>query len=356
MAVALVVIVTMGIARGEGTNNPTPSSQPPALMVATNKPAEPAKPPGPSPRIQFEKTVYDFGSTSLVESLTGTFTFHNTGTGELKIGKLLQKASVKPDVLKPGEKGELVFKLSIGAAHGALEKHITVTSNDPQAPKTSLSIKVEVKQVLEISPQNIHLGNVRQGTITNVMVLVHRVDGKSLNITKAESGSKLLRTRVEPVEGSNDESAKVIIELQNEGTPRQFGESVKLSLEDVPQPVAAITIDGRLLGDVLVDPVMLYWPIRDTSSTNSEALPTREIKVLALTAGQPLDITNLTTNVKDLSLKLVAKNAGQTYVVVARLVKMPEKSVQGAIVFETNMTSQPKVVIPVTISIPKQLP
>ena len=343
LAAVLLVVATIGSARADGTNAP-----------GTNAP--PAVAPAPAGKIQFDKTVYDFGATSLVEAVTGTFTFQNTGPGDLKIEKPQPScgctvASVKPDSLKSGEKGELVFTVRVNGQRGALEKHITVPSNDPQAPKISLSIKVEMKQVLDISPPNIQLGNIRQGTITNVTVLVHRTDGKKLVISKAEPSNKLLRARIEPVEGSNDQSANVIIEVENEGTPRQFSENVKLSLEDIAQPVGVITLNGRLLGDVLVDPVMLYWPITDTSSTNSEALPVREIKVSAARPDQPLEIKNLTTNMKDLNLELVTKDAGKAYVVVAKFTQMPKQSVQGVISFETNTSSQPKVSVPVTVTV-----
>src|SRR5579862_5326087 len=166
LTVALIAMTTIGVARAD----------------QTNAPAEAAKPAAPAPKIQFDKTVYDFGSTSFVDSVMGTFTFSNTGQADLKVGKPQPScgctvASVKPEVLKPGEKGELVFKVNIGAAHGALEKHITVPSNDPQTPSISLSVKADVKQVIEVTPGLITMGAVRQGAVTNVTVLLHRTDG-----------------------------------------------------------------------------------------------------------------------------------------------------------------------------------
>jgi hypothetical protein len=336
LSVTLVVIAMMSVARAEDTNTPTASVS--------------------SPKIQFDKTVYDFGSTSLVDSLTGTFTFHNGGTGELKIGNLPPFARVTPQVLKPGENGKLVFKFDTGATPGMMQKFFTVPSNDPQTPNVSLSVKVQIEPILKISPQHIQLGNIRQGTITNVAVLIRRTDGNRIVITKAEPSSKLLRARIVPVTSTDNRSAIVIVDVDGEGTPRQFSENVKISLEGVGPPASMIIVNGRLLGDVTVEPATLYWRIADISSTNSEALPGREIKVTAVTPGQPLEIRNLMTTVKDLGMELVTKNAGKAYVVVARFTKMPKKSIQGAISFETNTSSQPKVVIPVMISVLKQQP
>jgi hypothetical protein len=345
LATVLWAVATIGSARAEGTNVP-----------GTNTP--PVAAPAPAPKLQFDKTVYDFGPTALVDSVTGTFTFQNTGEGDLKIQKPQPScgctvASVKPDLLKPGEKGELVFTVRVAGQRGALEKHITVPSNDPQAGRVSLSIKVEMKQIIEITPQNIQLGNLQQGTTTNVTVLVRRTDGKKLVISKAESSNKLLQVHVEPVESSSNQSANVILEIQNEGVPRQFSENVKVSLEGITQPVGVITLNGRLLGAVVVDPVMLYWPITDTSSTNSEALslPAREIKISAARPDQPVEIKNLATNMKDLNLDLVTKDAGKAYVVVAKFASIPKQSMQGVITFETNAASQQKVTVPVTVTV-----
>ena len=80
-------------------------------------------------------------------------------------------------------------------------------------------------------------------------------------------------------------------------------------------------------------------------------MPTREIKISAARPDQPLEIKNLTTNVKDLNLDLVTKDAGKAYAVVAKFTQMPKQSVQGVINFETNTSSQPKVAIPVTVTV-----
>jgi hypothetical protein len=344
LAAVLLAVTTVGSACAQGTNAPS---------AATNAPA--ALPP----KIQFDKTVYDFGPTSLVDSVTGTFTFQNAGTGDLKIQKPQPScgctvASVKPDLLKPGEKGELVFTVRVAGQRGALEKHITVPSNDPQAGKVSLSIKIEMKQIIDVTPQNIQLGNIRQGTTTNVSVLVRRTDGNKLVISKAEPSNKNVTTRIEPIEGSSNQSARVVIEVASEGTPRQFSENVKVSLEGITQPVSIITLNGRLLGDVLVDPPMLYWPITDTSSTNSEALPSREIKLSSTRPDLKLEIKNLTTNMKDLNLNLVTVDAGKTYKLVAKFGSMPKQSAQGTITLETNTATQPKITIPVTLTVLKR--
>ena len=80
------------------------------------------------PRIHFDKTVYDFGATSMVQQLTGTFTFQNVGDAllELKTPKTscgCTVASVEPEILKPGEKGALTFTVNLAAAANPIRGH-----------------------------------------------------------------------------------------------------------------------------------------------------------------------------------------------------------------------------------------
>ena len=64
-----------------------------------------------TPKIQFERTVYDFGSTSRVATVSGVFKFKNAGDGLLKIEPPKPTcgctfAELKPDTLAPGPVGE----------------------------------------------------------------------------------------------------------------------------------------------------------------------------------------------------------------------------------------------------------
>ena len=53
-----------------------------ALGVSLTGVATPAK---ETAKLQFERTVYDFGTATEGAEVAGKFLFHNTGTGVLKI-------------------------------------------------------------------------------------------------------------------------------------------------------------------------------------------------------------------------------------------------------------------------------
>jgi hypothetical protein len=75
----------------------------------------------------------------------------------------------------------------------------------------------------------------------------------------------------------------------------------------------------------------------------------RRITVSSTRPDQPLEIKNLTSSLKDLTVELATVETGKTYTVVATLAGTPAQSEQGSVSFDTNTSTQPKITIPVTI-------
>ena len=155
-----------------------------------------------APKLKFETMVYDFGTTSQVDHIQGTFVFTNAGDAVLKIQRPAPScgctvAGVKPDTLQPGEKGELTFRvnLSQGAA-GHIEKYITVPSNDTNNPSQRLTIKVDIRKIYDIQPSQVSVGTLREGAATNVTFMVRRVDGKELVLTKVRPTVRCCQARL----------------------------------------------------------------------------------------------------------------------------------------------------------------
>jgi hypothetical protein len=185
---------------------------------------------------------------------------------------------------------------------------------------------------------------------------VRRTDGQKLVIRSAEPSSKQVQVRVEPSEPANDQSAKLVVTIQNDGTPRRLNDNVKVYLEGIPQPAATVSVFGQLQGDVSVTPEQLYWPITDPSRSAQpvpESQTIRRVAVASTRADQALEVKNLSSSLKDLSVELVTEVTGKTYSVVAKFAAAPKESERGTISFETNTSSQPKITIPVTVTVLK---
>lgn len=327
--------------------------------------AEPGKEsPQPTPavpKIKFEQTVYDFGKTSMVEQVTGKFIYENTGTGVLKLEKPQPScgctvAGLKPEVLQPGEKGELTFTLNMPKVRQSMHKQITVLCNDPQAPRTILTVKAEYVPLYDVSPPYLNV-NVHKSQPTNVVVRVSRTDGKPLNVTNVKlfqtNSASWIQTKVDPDPRSTNNGVLITTSLKPEGNPRYFSELLNGYVEGSTQAVFSVTLYGRILGDISWTPEMIYWPITDPSRMNSNRPPI----VVRSALSEKLEIKNLTTTLKDvIGLDAVPKEDGKTYEIYARVTHLPDRSTNGYIRFETNIPSQPRVDVPITIAVIKPPP
>ena len=331
-----------------------------AITLATALAAASARAEG-TPKIQFDKTVYDFGVTSLVESVTGTFTFQNVGDGVLQLQKLKPScgctvASVNPETLKPSEKGELVFTISLGHGAQRLAKEIYVPSNDPQNPTVQLGIKVETESVFQAQPPAVSLGEMRLGASTNATVVVKRLDGKKLTIIKVEPTSPLITAKVEPLENADDQTARLRVEVKADGLPRHLSEQIRLYTDDSIGAGFAVFVSARLLGDIKLEPEALAWgmPAPGQWQEESDIVLSRSIIVSATQADRPLVVRNVSSSLKELKVKLVTLEKKRTYEIVATLSKRLTDSIRGTISFETNLPSLPKVQVPVEVNVWKQ--
>jgi hypothetical protein len=341
----LSAAILIGVARGEDTN---------AVPAG-------AKPAG-TPKLVFDNTVYDFGTTSSVSSVTGTFTFHNAGDALLEMKKPQPScgctvAGVKPESLKPGEKGELVFTVNLGNVQRLdVEKHITVPSNDPQnGGNVSLTIKAKVVPLFEADPTQVMLNTLRIGAKTNLTLHIKRVDGKSVGVTKVESTNPSFHPELVTNGNLDDSQAVIQVTVSAEGPPRQFRDELRVFTSNTNQAALAIPVLGRLVGDLSVVPEAVIWGIVDSASWTN-ARPEDKVRRIKITYDKPgatVELKNLVTSLSDLTVTLETNEIGKAYQVVAVLPEPPKDSERGTISFETNLASQPTVVVPVYVNVLK---
>jgi hypothetical protein len=314
------------------------------------------------PTIQFDRALYDFGVTSLVEAVTGTFTFQNVGDGVLEVGKPKPScgctvAKISPETLKPGEKGELVFTVSLGTTGIRLAKEITVPSNDPQNPSVQLGITVESVSVFRAQPPSASFGELRLGTVTNATIMVKRVDGKKLTITRVEPSSNLISAKVEPVENSDGREALIRVEFKAEGRPRHFSELMRVYTDDSIGAALTVYVRAHVLGDIKLEPESLAWGMPDPEhwdDPHPDVILERTITITATDTNRELVLRNVTSDMKELNVKLVTLETNQQYQIIATLPKRLKESIHGTISFETNLPSMPKVDVPVEVNLWRQ--
>lgn len=338
----------------------------PAAKPATPPPAPAALQlpiPG-APKIQFDKTVYDFGKTSQVSQVAGTFKIKNMGEGVLKLQKPVTScgctvASLKNDTLQSGDECELNFTLNVGPGKAVLHKTITVNCNDPQTPTTVLNLVVDYTPVFEVIPQMLSLQNLRMGATTNAYLQAKRLDGKKLVITKLVTTDPWLKAKLESMDQADGTSGKIALEVTPQGTPRRFYDRVVVQGEGGVE-VGSFYVSGNGVGDVSIMPEQIHWWLTATAINNFPAAATnqvisnqftRRIMVNSTVPGRPLFISNITSTIPTIKTEAIRRPNQSGYDLIARLTEPPKTNLTGSISFETSLPSQPKVTVPITLQV-----
>lgn len=315
--------------------------------------------PDGTPKIQFEQTVYDFGKTSQVATVSGVFKFKNTGEGVLKLeppkpacGCTLTE--LKPDTLQPGESGELAFTLHLGQVKAQFDKSIAVKSNDPQTPEVTLHVKADYTPLYDINPMtitpNLAFGMEEAAEFTTLT----RTDGKPLGQLRFVPSKPWITAAVETDAKAEGDSARIRILIQREGTPRRFSEFVQVyAAGQTNAPVASIYVFGQVMGEVALSPEALYWSVTDAAKTTSERAESQVLRRLTIRSveGKAIELKNPQSSIKGINVELVPKEAGKVYELLARLDEVPASSVSGNVSFETSVAAQPRIEVPVIVNV-----
>jgi hypothetical protein len=340
--VALCIGVDLGLSHSLALANAADQSQA-AVPSALGK-----------PRIKFDQTVYDFGNTCKVEQVTGKFTFVNAGDGVLKLAQPSTScgctvAAVKPEVLQPGEHGDISFSLYLGPMRAILQKEITVSSNDPETPKTVLKVRADYTPLFEMAPGNFNI-NLHKGDSASLTARVTRTDGQLLRVTKIKPSQPWIEAKAEPEPNSDNRAVRITGTIRPTGNPRYFSEFIRVCVDGSDDPAFALTVYGKLSGDLSITPESVYWPIADPE----KATGSRRITVKSLQTEKPLEIRSASSSLPNLSVEASVQPDGRSGEILIKLNTVPSHTTNGVIRFETNFPSQPEVEVPVAINVIKQ--
>jgi hypothetical protein len=312
-----------------------------------------------APKIQFAQTLYDFGKTSQVATVSGVFKFKNAGDAVLKLEPPKPScgctvAQLETNTLPPGATGELSFTLNLGLYRTTLEKHIAVRSNDPQNPEVSLTIKADYTPLYDLSPMTLAPNLAFGVNDATQFTTITRTDGKPLRLERLAPSKPWITAAVEPGAKADEATARIRVAIQRDGPPRRFYEYVQVyAAGQTNTPVSGIYLYGQVMGEVSLSPEMLYWSLPDAKNTPAqrpEALVTRRLTI-GTADGKAFELKNPQSTLKGLKLELVAKEAGKAYELVARLDELPGSTVSGNVSFETSVAAQSRIEVPVIVNV-----
>lgn len=205
------------------------------------------------PAIKFKSTTIDFGEVESGKIVDINFEFENTGSDLLIIKNVIPSCGCTTTGLakkeyKAGEKGTIASKFNSSGYNGKVIKTITVTSNDPDAAETRLTISgtVIVKDFAQadLKPDRVNFDMVKIGkTYTRKLNLSNsgNADLRIIEISCNPEVSLQFKTNVL--------GAKKTTEIILNFTPftkGSFNNMVKIRTNDYRNPYVFVRLEAQV--------------------------------------------------------------------------------------------------------------
>ena len=204
----------------------------------------------PVPSIVFDNPSQDMGKITEGETLKHVFKFTNKGLGTLEVQKVEPSCGCTAAVLSakriaPGQSGQI--EVSIKTENmTALNKSVTVTTNDPKHPQVELTVTAVVEPEFQLSERSIYFGNNPPGKEITKELTVTIPPDKTGRITSVESTDKAVEVKIEFVTGSNGKKIRVIATQKADAKEGYHFGSVDIKTSSALTPVLKVPVRGMV--------------------------------------------------------------------------------------------------------------
>jgi hypothetical protein len=220
LTLCLLALSLAGCQRGNSARAPAPA----ALQSQIHQ---------GSPTIDFDSRVHDFGTVNEGAVLKHVFTVKNTGTSPLEVRNVVTScgctgASLAVGALAPGRSEPLAVTFDTHGFRGVGSKTISVDSDDPQHPTSTLEIMYKLERLLALERTFVRL-QTKRGTPTSERVWM---EGKLIEQAKP---------RVAKLEGNDPQVQVKTIEARRDGKIKK-GLEIKLRGDKLVSRYGDVTI------------------------------------------------------------------------------------------------------------------
>lgn len=230
-----------------------------------------------------------------------------------------------------------------------MTKSITVTSNDPRTPTTTIRVKAFIEVVFDFEQPSLYLGKVsRDGSATkSAFLLVKNLE--ATEVLEVTPSSEFINARMLDYTDNKGHYDRMKMEITTlPGLPLgRINETVTVKTNLEEKPTAVLRLTGSVIGDVEVTPEWMTFVVTDTTSTRPSTL-TKKIFINNHVEGASLEIVEVRDPDDHLELSLRPLTEGKKYELTAKLKteSIPEHgSVSGNVILITNFPSQKEVAI-----------
>ena len=256
-------------------------------------------------------------------------------------------------VIHPGGVGKVSAAVHTTNFKGPISKSVTVTTNDPENSRFTLTIKANVTVPVDVQPSENISFNGKSESLTAQKVTISSVDGQAFDITGVTSADPSFTTTVaamsdagsppKPKPGtvaSGSSKYEVTVTPAKSIAVGRVNSSILLKTTHVKAPEITLRVFGTVTGDVEVIPQYI------TLSTGASGAPEARVQhaVIKKTTGDPLKILSVSSDNPAVATSLKTVTEGREYDLEIKYTGEPmTTALASKIAVKTNDPKQPSL-------------
>lgn len=197
---------------------------------------------GARAELKWEQTAVELHPAPADKQAIGHFKYQNTGKTPVRFKSVhascgCTTAQTQKEEVPPGEKGEITATFNIGDRTGTQVKTITVETDETTNQKTVLTLKAEIPQQLEITPNFVFWKQGDKPDSKTINVKVGKdFNVKNIKVTSAtpnfeakveQAGNGQFKINVKPQDTSKPVASMLTIQAQD--SPKVFYATARIT-------------------------------------------------------------------------------------------------------------------------------
>lgn len=162
------------------------------LVMATILTLASSLPALAAPILSVDKPVFDFGTIPQGKKIDYIFKLANKGDSPVTITRTRTScgctvANVSSNTIAPGKSADLKVSFDSTNFGGKVTKTVTVESNDPATPTTTLTVKGTIIEELVVTPRQLNLGQIKAGSSKEISLALENHGDRTIKILSVTS-------------------------------------------------------------------------------------------------------------------------------------------------------------------------
>jgi len=318
-----------------------------------------------APRLTIVEPVKEYGEVPKGDKLDWAFVIKNTGSSDLQI------IAAKPGcgctvadydkVIKPGETGKVTAHVDTTNFSGPIAKTVTLETNDPSSPTSTLTIHAVVKPYVEAFPAGFVRFNQLQGDVATQSITLYSEEDDPFEIKDVQVPGDWVKVAYHKIENETERVANVGKPGQNQykvditvgGPDAKIGpmaDKIRILTSSKHSPEYPISVTGVIRPTYRVEPTMLNFgevAPTDAAATRSVLLHSNDLKT-----PEQFVVTKVESNAPGITTAFKPLAQKGDYEVTLQVAKDAKPGdIDGSVKIYTSDKLNPVVTVPVKATV-----